>query len=50
MSKDHLHTDPQRLPKLQAPIEDSVLQLHSKGQKQMMVDITKLLVKITKAK
>ena len=50
MTKEHLHQDPYRLKKLQQPIEQSMIDIHTKGQKQMLVDVTKLLVKFVKEK
>lgn len=50
MHKDHLHTDPLRLPKIQEPLENKLIKLHSTHQSKMMVDITKELVKISKEK
>jgi hypothetical protein len=45
MKKRVEHVDPLRFPKVQAPIEDKCLAMHSQTMKQMIVDVTKELVK-----
>jgi len=46
MSKEHLHQDPIRFPSLQAPIENRLIKMHENKMKEMMVDITRELVKL----
>jgi len=46
--KQHIHNDPSRCPKLQIPIEEGMIQLHSIESKKMLIDITKELVQMKK--
>ena len=45
MSKEHLHQDPMRFPLLQSKAEDRLIKMHENKMKEMMVDITRELVK-----
>ncbi len=44
------HTDPPRNPHLQLPIEREMEKIHTRGLKQMLVDVTKVLVTQVKEK
>ena len=46
----HTHDDPSRIPHLQLPIEEEMLDLHEVGIKKVLIDVTKLLVQSKKKK
>jgi hypothetical protein len=49
LKKKHIeHNDPSRCPKLQVPIEEDVISMHKSNMNNILVDVTKELVKIKK--
>jgi hypothetical protein len=48
MKHTHEHNDPSRIPHLQLPIEDSMVNIHKKGFGKLLLDVTKALVKAKK--
>lgn len=46
MKKLHFeHEDPQRFPTVFNPLEKNMLKIHEKGIKNMIIDVTRLMVK-----
>lgn len=43
------HQDPLRYPKIMVPLEEEMINVHRRGVKRMVVDITKLTVKQKKS-
>ena len=50
MKPKHVHIDPPRFPKLQPPIEDKMLKMFKGTTNNIIVDITKIMVKQIKEK